>query len=557
MAVAARLASLALEGAQEADPKARRLHRILDEYAKALTQSERDLLARLALFPRGVKIEYLGWIVQSGGTVAGALIGLSDVQLANQLERPKQMGLVFRYETGTEVVYSAHPLLRDFFRTLLGTKAEDVHESVRAKLAPSLESRPERAPSDPALLDQYEFLIEQSLLAGRVQDASDLYFYGLGSHRNLANSLGENGRGLRILECFCPHDDFSRFSAVLSPRLKSSLVTSLGLFAKLAGDLLRARAAFVHSQSLDKDATDSRNLAGVELLAGRFASALEHSDEATHLAAAEEDGKGHKYSLSYRATAHFALGGVASAEADFARATELEWRPLLSFRGVRHSECRLFVGDTAGALAQTQANLKTCRSEDWGDDICRCNALLARLLATDQPTAAAEHLKGARAFAEESGEVELQLRCFQSACELYRHLGDLPQSVSEGEAGVLLADTCGFGKYSIDIRISLAETYLAASNFQKALQTARKALDLSVEPDCQYAWGQADGLHFCGLAHLRLGETELARQRLTAALALREKLGHGRIEETRRALAELDGTNRAAKTAASGGRLNS
>jgi hypothetical protein len=35
---------------------------------------------------------------------------------------------------------------------------------------------------------------------------------------------------------------------------------------------------------------------------------------------------------------------------------------------------------------------------------------------------------------------------------------------------------------------------------------------------------------------LRLGERELARQRLTAALELRERLGHGRIEETRRAL---------------------
>lgn len=65
---------------------------------------------------------------------------------------------------------------------------------------------------------------------------------------------------------------------------------------------------------------------------------------------------------------------------------------------------------------------------------------------------------------------------------------------------------------------------------------ARNALDRSDAPDCQYAWGKADGLHFCGLAHLRLGEHELARQRLTAALEIRERLGHGRIDETRRAL---------------------
>jgi hypothetical protein len=50
---------------------------------------------------------------------------------------------------------------------------------------------------------------------------------------------------------------------------------------------------------------------------------------------------------------------------------------------------------------------------------------------------------------------------------------------------------------------------------------------------------KADGLHFCGLAHLQLGERELARQRLTGALALREQLGHGRFAETRGVLDRL------------------
>ena len=106
-------------------------------------------------------------------------------------------------------------------------------------------------------------------------------------------------------------------------------------------------------------------------------------------------------------------------------------------------------------------------------------------------------------------------------------------------SGILLADTCGFGKISIDLRIALAETYLAASEPRKALQNARNALDRSEAPECQYAWGKADGLHFCGVAHLRLGERELARERLCAALKLREGLAHGRIEETRAALRDL------------------
>jgi hypothetical protein len=38
------------------------------------------------------------------------------------------------------------------------------------------------------------------------------------------------------------------------------------------------------------------------------------------------------------------------------------------------------------------------------------------------------------------------------------------------------------------------------------------------------------------MAHLRLGEWELAFQRLTAALEIRARQGPGRIGETRRAL---------------------
>jgi hypothetical protein len=135
--------------------------------------------------------------------------------------------------------------------------------------------------------------------------------------------------------------------------------------------------------------------------------------------------------------------------------------------------------------------------------------------------------------------VELQLCCFHSACELQRSLGDSAQSISEAEAGILLADTCGFGKYSIDLRLALAESLLDAGEPTKALQHARTALDRSEAPECRYAWGQADGLHLCGIAHLRLGERELAKQRLTAALELRERLGHPRIDETRRALEQL------------------
>jgi len=516
-----------LEDAKESDAKTRRLSRILEQYAKVLTAAERDLLARLSLFPRGVKVELLGWIVQSGGEVAGVLIGLSDHQLVKHLERLKALGLVFRYETDRQAVYSAHPFLREFFRNLLGTRPESVHESVRAKLAPSLEARPVTKPSDPAILDQYELLIEQTLLAGRVQDAFELYWFGLGDFDNLGKVIGENGRGLRILERFVPRDDFSLLGPYLSLRHRSLLANQLGLFARSLGDLARARRAFTHYQTLSASASDPGeesqsmlNLADVEMAAGCFRQALSCSESAASLAGEVNDQQRSLYSLTNRSTALFALGDMSDAVADLQRATQMQGSPLYSFRGIVEAEVKFLRGDRAGALSQTQANREIVDSNNWNADLCRCNALLARLLLPDDPAQATQYLQDARAFANRSGDVDLQLRCFHAACELHRHLGDLPQSIAEAEAGILLADTCGFGQFSIDLRLALAETYIAAGDSHKALQNARKALDLSEAPDCQYAWGKADGLHFCGVAHLRLGEHELARHRLTAALEL-------------------------------------
>jgi tetratricopeptide (TPR) repeat protein len=534
-----------LQDARDSDPKARRLSRILEQYAKALTPAERDLLARLSLFPRGVKVELLSWIVQSGGAVAGALVGLADRGLVRQLERLKALGLVFRYETDGQIVYSAHPFLREFFRNLLDTNPESIHESVRAKLAPTLQPKPKTKPNDPAILDQYELLIEETLLAGRVQEAFDLYMYGLGGYRNLDWVLGENDRGLRVVERFVPQDDFSRNEARLSRRDRSVLVNDLGSYAKNLGDLARARAAFSHTLGLEASAYDQRsesgysNLAELELHAGFFPRALECSDSAVSLAVETKDDEHLRYSLAYRGASHFALGSITAAAADFQRAAELEGKSLHSGRGIREAESKLLRGDQAGAVRQTQANREWSLRNNYGDTLCRANALLALLILADEPAKAAQHLQDARAFANRSGNVELQLRCAHAATELYTHLGDYPQAIAEADGGILLADTCGFGKYSIDIRLALAETYLAAGDARKALQNARSALDRSEHPDCQYAWGRADGLHFCGVAHLLLGEHELARQRLTAALELRERLGHGRIEETRSQLAKI------------------
>jgi tetratricopeptide (TPR) repeat protein len=537
-----RAPEFSLRGAKEVDSKASKLNRILEQYERALTSAELDLLARLSLFPRGVGVERLGWIAQSGGEEAGALRGLDGPGLAELLERLKKFGLVFGYETDRQINYSAHPFLREFFGDLLGTKAASVHESVRSRLAPSLDARPAETPKDPAILDRYEVLIEQTLLAGRVQEAFDLYSHALRSYANLAWELGENVRGLRILERFVPQDKVSNVEGRLDPHDQVKLVNDLGMFASNLGDLERAGRAFLYALRLASqnesnyrdESLVADNLAYAELRAGRFPQALGCTGGAMwrreHQPSAD--------TLAFRAASLFAMGEIDDAADCFQRATALMRHPLRGVRGVLEAESKLVRGDSPGALRRTEAICEDALAGKvkLNGTLCRCHSLLARLLLPDEQPKALKYLHQARSFACRSGDMELQLRCYQGFCELYRRLGDYPQSITEAQAGILLADTCGFGKYSIDLRLAVAETYLAADDPRRALQNARNALDRSEHLGCQYAWGKADGLHFCGMAHLLLGECELARQRLSAALKIRARLGHGRVEETRRAL---------------------
>jgi tetratricopeptide (TPR) repeat protein len=393
------------------------------------------------------------------------------------------------------------------------------------------------------MLGQYELVVEETLLAGRVQEAFDLYWFGIGNHRNLAWVLGDVGRGLRILERFVPQDNFSRIASQLSLPDRFSLVSSFGLFAYCIGDLPRSRRALLHCQELgaldpdlNKESIVVRNLAWLELQAGRFREALAYSDSVA-MGAMKDTETG--YFVTRPATSNFAcddlLPAIAASLSDFKRATELDDAgPLYSSRGAYEAERHFLRGDTADALRQTKINREIAFRNELKYDICRCDALLARLLICDDPAHASQSLQDARTFASASGVVELQLCCFQAAGELQRHLGDFTKGIEEAEAGVLLADTCGFGKYSIDLRLMLAETLLAAGEGDKALKHARNALDRSQQEECEYAWGKADGLHICGLAFRRLGDRELARVCLSASLELREHLGHGRVEETRR-----------------------
>jgi hypothetical protein len=572
-----------------ADPKAARLSRILAHYAEKLPDAERDLLARLSTFPRGVTVEFLGFLIDKGSQVAGALAGFSEVRLLRMVEQLRDLGLVFRYGTPHGAVFTAHPFLRDFFRNLLDvTNPEAIHETVRARLAPSLAAKPEKKPTDPAELDKYETLIEHTRLAGRRAEAYELYSTALGGFTHLGHVLGEYARGLRILSGFAPFGtmpitdvrkvceehvrvrskleepkSFSKAEEEIQDKLNGlerqvtlilECMCDLGLFSKNLGDLDGARRAMELVHPLGGDSSRKFELvlllhqAEIELLAGRSVMAEHLAAHAWSLAdvtktlAAMQDSRV-KFALSL-----FRQGKVRAANSLFERAESMEMGTCLGeFRNAYLdqngiAECRWTIGDRSSARTLTECICEAARLYNWTDVLAHCDGLLGFLSLPDAPVIARQHLDTARSYSSRSGNVEVQLRCYHLASEIARTERAYNLACSEAKAGIHLADTCGFGYYAIELRLALARAHLDAADAKAALQCAREALDRSIQPECQYAWGEADGLHLCGVAHARLGEVELARQRLIAALARREQLTHPQQDRTQAELAQLCNT---------------
>jgi hypothetical protein len=159
------VASFNLDSVTGDDPKAAKLARVLAFYAERLPVEERELLARLSVFPRGVTLELLGTLVDAGGEVAGVLVNAKP-RLANLLGTLKGRGLVFKYADDTRVTWTAHPFLREKFRELLGCPPEEVFDVVSQTLGAGLERRPHTPASTSDVLDRYEGLIEATRLAG-------------------------------------------------------------------------------------------------------------------------------------------------------------------------------------------------------------------------------------------------------------------------------------------------------------------------------------------------------------------------------------------------------
>jgi tetratricopeptide (TPR) repeat protein len=420
---------------------------------------------------------------------------------------------------------------------------------VSQSLGAGLEKRPENKPSETADLDRYERLIEVTRLAGREEEAFDLYRFALGPLRHLGWVLGEYERGYRILVGFSASGRPEDLGPSMEFKNRSALVNELGFFAFSLGRLAEAWAIRQLDDGWGKTIGEPlglsarlQNSSGLAFVMGQLVVARSIADDALRVAHAATDSQAETeqgFSLAYKAAAAHALGDILASRADFDAATTLEGEPLYSLRGSQAGRHYLDMGDFESAREFAHHGLKEAENHGSNKELALFHGLLARidLAEGNDPT---PHIDEVRAWTSRTGEMQRIIEAHLLTAQHLLARGDIQAALGDAETGLLYAITCGYGLLRIELLVVLARIRLAWPDPPQAIQAAREALDLSSHPDCGYAWGEADAAQVWGEAYFANREFDLARRAFTRALEVRRRIEHPKAAETEQWLARAE-----------------
>lgn len=491
------------------DPLARRLRAVLSAYTQALSEPERDLMCRLAVLPHGASLELLQSVVASP-QVAGSLLGLAEASLLRLLRRLGMLGLV-----SAGPLYTLHPFVREHFRGLLGVSASLIHEIARQRVEADLAGRPTAWISDPGLLDRFEMLLEHTFHCSRPLAAWEIYAHTLGGFNQLGLRLGEMVRGARIARLLDGADRAAGADAAQLPAaFRAQVAYDRGLYESALGDLAGAERCYLACLAHAGAAggvigqrlvtTTRRTLSYNTWLRGELPRASLLIAEA--IAAAEEEGDPRVRARTLALAGALAQdrGQMELAGQRFAQAQQLEPGTPEARRGLWLAEYWMAVGQHAEAQGMILRNLAVCRRRGWAGLVAHGHTVLGHLvLQRDgaELAAVAEHLHEALGWARRTGEIEMVLRCHVLAAELALRAGRALDAHKQSQQGLLLAQPCGFGLFTIRLLNAQAAAQMAAGEPRAAAKIAKECMQTAIQ--CDYAVGQAEAGRLLAAAETR------------------------------------------------------
>jgi tetratricopeptide (TPR) repeat protein len=521
-------------------------------------------------------------------------------------------------------IYTVRPAVRNGFLSGLGmVAARSAHDAIRTGLLAALGEQPSTHPSAAAMLDLLEEIVYHTLRAGHVVDAWDIYCHRIGGYWNLGWRLGAYERGERLCRGFA--NGLSSQAALggdtsfmpfrqLSEHWQATFLNEWALYLKQLGCLDAAACCFKAAHEPDyrhenwtNASTGDQNLAAVWLLSGHLATGLRATAEALRLAERADDATERMTSHAYCGHARAQRGETDTALTDFHDA--LYWQhqaegqsdlPLYSLRGVYHTLLLTRLDRHAEALRLTEAN-KEILLEHGGpqdDDVPKCHLVLADLACKRGDWILARnlcHQAHSWALERDAKEVLCRSALVHARIELDEALA-VAQSKSDGTVaqppneyvlacrrvlaeGLHIACECGYGIYHIDLLLLQARLALHTGDADAALADVETALTTghqpppdsglptllaATDPECGYAWGEAEARHFRAEALLLqaaqyLGRPDFvpatldqfpgevrqriyeAREELTRCCALRQRIRDLKVLQTVDVLNRLNG----------------
>lgn len=405
-----------LDDASADDPLAHRLGRLLDAYARAVSETQRAVLARVALFPRGVGIDALSTLTRDP-RLRGDM-PTTRRQLVQALSRLERRGLVHRSRAASSR-YAVHPFVADHFRSRMDIEATSVHDARRQQLRAELDDAPRgRPPAEQH--DLLEDLLVHTRLAGHPREAFALYDRGFGGFSVLGLQRGDMVRGARILRGFFEGDTPDAIHPALEPWEVQTVLYEQALYACAMGDAAFALDCLTRYVEGTRDeprahTTGLRTTAYVLRLTGRYGDALETITRALSVAPGQPDHEVRNRALE--GAIRTDVGELDRAASCFQAAREIDPHPRFR-RALWEAEHHIERGELDRALSIARNNRDACVRRGWPGHVSHCDVVIGTCLIDRDPETATERRVEAERWALESGEVEARLRCHELAFHL-------------------------------------------------------------------------------------------------------------------------------------------
>ncbi|MCK4735248.1 MAG: tetratricopeptide repeat protein, partial [Methanophagales archaeon] len=526
-------------------------HRILLWYERQLIEEQRAFTKVFSLFRQAVRVEDFEGVFRAEmeTKMNQTLREMSDFSFKRMVDNLCDRRLISR---GQDDTFATHPLIKNYFKSIF--KEEDkklCHKRIYQYFG-------ERAPEQPETLEAMQPLFEQvyhGCAAGLYDDAL-YYVYWVKIHREeenfIVHKLGAWETDLSLAKTFFPEGNLSQIPLVSKKIDQGWLHNEAGLALLNAGrpkeaeeSLKGAIDSYLEYNQIAYASVGYQSLVDLHFRAGELERALLSAKKALGVAEKANSARDIIGSKVYLAWILFLLGKVEEADNWFRQAIDdlkikihPEGHRLDSLYGVFFADFLLSIKRIDEAFELTKQNLEIGESQNWINDISRCQRCLGTIERIKKNhKEAAVHLQTALEIARKVGMPSLEIEALLESGRLHLDKGRHNDAIRDANEVLTICARTGFKLYEPEAEIVLGKAYQALNDLEKAKNFAQSAYEKAI--GMNYRWPEGDAAHLLGELYLTMGDKECAGEWLEKAVACRQEILDPTVKQSETILKSL------------------